>query len=94
MFSGFALSPKRPVRTLLTSYGVTHVSRGARAALGSDAVVPSTLLVQVQASHAGVDGERSDVGFLICEPPEPHLRWLQRGGAYAAELALDAFRPF
>jgi hypothetical protein len=94
MFSGFALSPKRPVRTLLTSYGVTHVSRGARAALGSDAVVPSTLLVPVQASHAGVDGERSDVGFLICEPPEPHLRWLQRGGAYAAELALDAFRPF
>ena len=92
MFSGFALSPNRPARTMLTSYAVTHLRRGARAALGSDPSIPSTLLVPVQTSHAGVDG--SYVGFLICEPPEARLRWLRWGAAYAADLALGAFRPF
>ncbi|MGB2714011.1 MAG: POTRA domain-containing protein [Vicinamibacterales bacterium] len=94
VFSGFALSPKRPVRTLLSSYGVTHLGRGARAVLESDPSVPTTLLVPVQSSHASVDGERSRVGFLICEPRQARLRWLRRGAAYAADLALGAFRPF
>jgi hypothetical protein len=89
VFSGFALSPDRPVRTMLTSYAVTHLGRGARAALGSDRLVPSPLLVPVQTSRAGVD-----VAFLICEPPEARLRWLRRGALYAADLALAAFRPF
>ena len=91
MFSGFALSPNRPARTMLTSYAVTHLSRGARGALGSDSSVPPTLLVPVQTSHAGVG---ASVGFLICEPPEARLRWLRRGAAYAADLALGTFRPF
>jgi hypothetical protein len=91
LFSGFALSPARPARTLLTSYAVTHLSRGA---LGGDTSVPSTLFVPVQTSHASVDGERSAVGFLTCEPPAARLRWLRRGAAYAADLALGAFRPF
>jgi hypothetical protein len=94
LFSGFALSPTRPARTMLTSYSVTHLGRGARAALGSDTSVPLTLLVPVQASHLRVDGDRSSVGFLICEPPEARLRWLRLGGAYAADLMLGAFRPF
>jgi hypothetical protein len=92
--SGFALSPKRPARTMLTSYGVTHLSRGARGVLDSDTSVLSTLLVPVEKSHAGVDGERSSVGSLICEPPEIRLRWLRRGAAYAADLALGPLRPF
>ena len=91
LFSGFALSPTRPARTMLTSYVVTHLSPGA---LASDTSVPSTLLVPVQTFHASVDGERPSVGFLICEPPEPRLRWLRRGAAYAADLAFGAFRPF
>jgi hypothetical protein len=94
VFSGFALSPMRPARTMLTSYAVTHLSRGARGVLGSDPVVPSTLLVPVQTSHASVDDGRSSAGFLICEPPDARLRWLRRGAAYAADLALGAFRPF
>jgi surface antigen-like variable number repeat protein len=85
--SGFALSPKRPAQTLLTSYGATHLGRAVRTALGSDTSLPLTLLVPVQASH-------TNVGFLICEPPEARLQWLRRGGAYAADLALGAFRPF
>lgn len=92
--SGFALSPKRPAQTLLTSYGVTHLGRAVRAALGGDTSVSLTLLVPVQASHASVDREGSHVGFLICEPPEARLQWLRRGGAYAADLALGAFQPF
>jgi hypothetical protein len=90
VFSGFALSPKHPARTLLTSYGITHLGRGARMALGSDTSMPLALLVPV--SHANV--ERSHVGFLICQPPEARLRWLRRGAAYAVDLALGAFRPF
>ncbi len=93
VFSGFALSPMRPARTMLTSYAVTHLSRGARGVLGSDPVVPSTLLVPLQTS-ASVEDERSSAGFLICEPPDARLRWLRRGAAYAADLALGAFRPF
>jgi hypothetical protein len=94
VLSGFALSPKHPARTLLASYGVTHLGRGARAALGSHPAVPSSLLVPVQTSRASVDSERSHGGFLICEPPPPRLRWLRRGAAYAADLALGAFSPF
>jgi Surface antigen variable number repeat len=94
VFSGFALSPRRPARTMLTSYAVTHLRRGARRVLGSDTSVPSTLLVPVQTSHASVDSARSSVGFLICEPPEARLRWLRLGGAYAADLMFGAFRPF
>jgi hypothetical protein len=94
LFSGFALSPTRPARTLVTSYGMTHLGRGMRAALGSDALVPLPLLVPVQTPHATVGAERSNAGFLICEPPEARLRWLRSAGAYAADLALDAFRPF
>jgi hypothetical protein len=94
VLSGFALSPKHPARTMLASYGVTHLGRGARSALGSHASVPLSLMVPVQASHVSVDRERSHVGFLICEPPQARLRWLRRGAAYAADLALGAFRPF
>jgi hypothetical protein len=94
VFSGFALSPKRPTRTLLTSYAVTHLSRDARGALGGDRSVPSNLLVPVETSHGSVDGERSSAGFLICEPAKARLQWLRRGAAYAADLALGAFRPF
>ncbi|HSC05508.1 MAG TPA: POTRA domain-containing protein [Steroidobacteraceae bacterium] len=90
VFSGFALSPTRPARTLLTSYGMTHLGRGARMALGSETSIPLALLVPV--SHANV--ERSHVGFLICQPPEARLRWLRRGAAYAVDLALGAFRPY
>ena len=93
MFSGFALSPMRPARAMLTSYAVTHLSRGAHGVLGSDTLVPSTLLVPVQTSHASVDDDRSSVGFLICEPPDARLRWLRRGAAYAADLTIGAFRP-
>ena len=93
LLSGFALSPARPAQTLLTSYGTTHLGRGARAALGSDTLIPSPLLVPVQASRAD-DGEPAHLGFLICEPPQPRLRWLRRGAAYALDLALAAFRPF
>jgi hypothetical protein len=94
LFSGFALSPRHSARTLLTSYGATHLGRGARAALGGDAFLPSNLLVPVQASGASGDGRRTFVGFVICDPPKARLHWLRRAAALAADLGLGAFRPF
>jgi surface antigen-like variable number repeat protein len=94
LFSGFALSPKHPARTMLASYGVTHPGRGARAALGNDTPLPLSLVVPVEARRLTVEGERASVGFLICEPAGERLRWLRRSAAFAADLALGAFRPF
>lgn len=94
LFSGFTLSPKRPVRTMVASYGVTHLGRAVHAALDSDASTPSAIVVPVQPSHATADAERSSAGLLICEAPEARLRWLRRAGEYAASLTLGAFRPF
>lgn len=91
-FSGFAISPKLPVRTLLTSYGLTHLGVAARAALEGETLDASGLLVPVKASadDAGLRNGR----FLICDPPKPRLWWLRRGSMLAADMALGAFGPF
>ena len=94
LFSGFVLSPKRPVQTMLASYGLTHLGRGARVALGDDTSLPLSLAVPVQARRPTVEGARAPVGFLICKPAEARLRWPRRAAAFAADLALGGFPPF
>jgi hypothetical protein len=93
LFSGFALSPKRPVRTFVESYGATHLRRAAGAALEGSQSLPSALAVPVQRSHTDAGRERS-VAWLVCEPPEPRFRWLRSVAGYAADLTLGAFARF
>jgi hypothetical protein len=91
--SGFSLSPMLSARTMLARYGLTHASRGARAVLASgDPGV--TLVIPVSMPTPGADdGESRDARFLLCEPPQPRLRWLRAGAAYIADLALGALLP-
>jgi hypothetical protein len=94
LFSGFALSPKRSVRTFVESYGATHLRRAVGAALDGSQSMPSTLVVPIEPLHADAGSERSSVAWLICEPPEARLRWLRRVAGYAADLTLGAFARF
>lgn len=88
-FSGFAVSPKRPVHTLLSSYALTHLGGAARAALEGETLERSGFAVPVKAS--GDDAGLLDGQFLMCDPPKPRLWWLRRASTLAVDLALGVF---
>jgi hypothetical protein len=83
--SGFAVPSDLSPRTMLMHYGRTHLGRGVEAVLG---VQRSDSLVVPVAS-----GGKADEDTLVCDPPKPRLRWLRRGGAVAANLAITALLP-
>lgn len=89
-FSGFMVSPQLSARRMLANYGLTHLDRGALAALGADTPDSSGLLIPVERGA----GQPRHVGFLICDPPKTRARWLRRAGLRAADLALGVFQPF
>lgn len=80
LLSGFAWAPTMSAQSTLLRYGRQHLARGVRAAL--DAELSDVLVVPV----SGEGRLASEV--LVCNPPGPRLRWLRRGAALAADLAL------
>jgi outer membrane protein insertion porin family len=87
--SGFSLSPMLPARTMLTRYGLTHVSRSAREALAGNRL-DAGLLIPVSTSAAlARNSEGEDARLLLCEPPEPRLKWLR----LSVDLALGVLLP-
>ena len=85
LLSGFAWTPTMSAQSTLVRYGRQHLVRGVRAAL--DAEIGDLLVVPVSG-----DG-RPGGEVLVCDPPRPRLRWLRRGAALAADLALAALLP-
>jgi hypothetical protein len=84
LLSGFAWMPTLSARSTLAHYGRHHLARGVRAALAADVTDPLVIPVS--------GGGRLPGEELVCDPPGPRLRWLRRGAAMAADLALGALR--
>lgn len=80
LLSGFAWAPTMSAQSTLLRYGRQHLARGVHAAL--DAEISDSLVVPAS-SEGRPAGE-----VLVCDPPGPRLRWLRRGAALAADLAL------
>ena len=85
LLSGFAWMPTMSAQSTLLRYGRQHLARGVRAAL--DAELSDVLVVPVSG-----EGRPADE-VLVCNPPSPRLRWLRRGAALAADLALATLLP-
>jgi Surface antigen variable number repeat len=93
LLSGFAISPQLSARSVLASYGLTHLKRAGEAALIGEPPDASDLLIPISGLHPRrVTGGSEEAELLICNPPTPN-RWLRRA-AQAADLALGAYRPF
>jgi hypothetical protein len=93
LLSGFAISPQLSARSVLASYGLTHLKREGEAALIGEPPDASDLLIPISRHHSRrVGGGSEEAERLICNPPTPN-RWLRRA-ALAADVALGAFRPF
>jgi hypothetical protein len=91
LFSGFEFSPQLSASSLLSSYGLIHLTQ---VRLIGEQPDDSGLLVPILGPHrSGVGRRREEERFLICEPPPPRHHWLRRVAAIAADLALNAFRP-
>ena len=82
LLSGFAWTPTMSAQSALAYYGRNHLARGVRAALNAES--GDSLVVPVSGSGRPADE------VLVCDPPSPRLRWLRRGAAVAADLALAA----
>src|SRR6185436_10360933 len=95
LFSGFEVSPQLSASSMLASYGFKHLDNSTRAMLIGKQIDDSGLLVPVLRPHrSGADRGLEEARFLICKPPPPHHQWLHRVAAMAADLALNAYRPF
>jgi outer membrane protein insertion porin family len=90
--SGFSLSPMFSTRTMLARYGRAQVSRVAREVFEDDGL-DAGLLIPVSTPTAVPAGGDDQARFLLCDPPEPGLRWLRRGAARVADLALGVLLP-
>ena len=82
LLSGFVWTPTLSVQSTLAHNGRQHLARAVRAVL--DTEIPDSLVVPVTGRAAAGDE------VLVCRPPSPRLRWLRRGAAIAADLALAA----
>lgn len=78
--SGFAITANGAPRSMLWHYGRTHAAWAVDRLLDGDASDP--LVVPVTSS------DRQARGPLICSPPPDRLRWLRRGAAVVAKIAL------
>ena len=93
LLSGFAISPQLSTRSMLASYGLTHLKRAGEAALIGEPPDASDLLIPISGLRPRrVGGGSEEAKLLICNPP-PTNPWLRRA-ALAADLALGAFQPF
>jgi hypothetical protein len=77
-FSGFAITPGLPARSMLWHYGRTHTAQALGGLLNGSTSAP--LVVPINSPG------RSDGAEVICKPPSGRLWWLRRGGAVVARL--------
>ncbi len=85
LLSGFAVSPGLSPEKMLMHYGRTHLAHGMGTLLDGEWIEP--LAVSVTSARA------PEAKPLICVPPKSRLRWLRRGGAAVANVALAALIP-
>jgi hypothetical protein len=82
LFSGFAISPALSPEEMLMHYGRSHLTPRIGALLEGRRIDPLSVPVTSAAAPAGEP--------IVCVPPTPRLRWLRRGAAVAANVALEA----
>ena len=80
--SGFAVSPQLSPRDSIAHYGRTQLSRLLHTTLEERSM--ESLVVPIT-GNSRASGE-----LLVCNPPQPKMRWLRRGAAIVADVALMA----
>jgi hypothetical protein len=93
LFSGFALSPQLSLHGMLASYALRHVDGAVQTALAGSAPEPD-LVVPMFRVRDGTSSSAAHSSGLICSPAAPSYRWLRRGAAIAADVALGQLAAF
>jgi len=93
VLSGFALSPQLSLHGMLANYALTHLDGAVQTALAGSAPEPDLVVPMFRVGN-GTGSGAAHSSALICSPAAPSYRWLRRGAAIAADVALGQLAPF